>query len=190
MIYVTGRGASQFKPNEQDLKIVRQRNLHFIPFASPPPPGSPYAAGKISDKDYSGLIAPGAVVPVWTVPAVLAVYDWKPGKKTHQDRYRRVKNFIDIFFASRGRLNDGPGGFDDNWCGIDLSQTVGGWNRLSYVDEWLAAHPGEDMRICPPAVSCSEAFASDMRGLGLDPSKPEVANQFNDWKAKKGQACQ
>lgn len=194
MMFVAGRGAALFKSlNDKELRAVREKDVRFLAFPDAPGPGSPYAQATLTAADYAGLIEAGKPVPVWTVPAVLAVYNWdRKGSQGHRDRYSRVQKFIDVFFANRAKLDDGPGGYDDNWCSIDLAGTVSGWNRFPHADEWLADHAGEETRICKAAAlpGCEELFALDMRNLGLDPIKPEVQRHLPDWKLKNGQRCQ
>ena len=68
-----------------------------------------------------------------------------------RDRHRRGSDFIAAFFDNRARLNDGPGGFNENWCAIDLANPVGGWTRFAAAEEWLERNAGAGTAICGDA---------------------------------------
>lgn len=190
LAYVVGRGAPLFKSISPEIaRKIRDKRLYFVPFAAEPPAQTSYIKAELKNADYASFIAQGQTVPVWTVPAVLAVYDWNPsGDARQKDRHRRVSDFIEIFFGNRAKL--GKGG-DANWCSVDLAARVGGWKRFSAAQAWLDAHPGADMRVCeagPP--SCQELFSTEMRKAGFDPADAAVQALFTSWRAQRGSACQ
>jgi hypothetical protein len=65
------------------------------------------------------------------VPAVLAVFNWSTGN----DRYRRVKRFIDNLYAKFDKLQQPP--FHPKWREINLAATVPGWKRYSVAEQAL-----------------------------------------------------
>lgn len=121
----------------------------------PEPPansGAPYERLTIRNSDYPTLIPSGAGISAWGVPAVLAVYNWDTDQNSRtRQRYRRMEQFINAFFAQRHDLNDGPGGYNENWCGVDLGRDLEGWDgwaRLRAAQEWLTAHPRAKTEVC------------------------------------------
>ena len=153
MVYVAGRGSPLFTRVSAEMsQRIQDRGIYFVPFPEAPPAGSSYIPDRISSADYPSFIEPASDVPVWSVPAVLAVYNWDPQKGGMQrDRHRRVSDFIAAFFDNRARLNDGPGGFNENWCAIDLANPVGGWTRFAAAEAWLERNAGAGTAICGDA---------------------------------------
>ena len=192
MVYVAGRGSPLFTRLSPEMaRLLDDRQIYLVPFPDAPPADSSYVAGKVSNADYPGLIEPGTEVPVWSVPAVLAVYNWDPGlSDTHRDRYGRLAAFIDAFFDNRTKLDDGPGGFNENWCSIDLGNEVGGWTRFSAAQDWLDRNTGTAICADEAQTACRDAFAAEMREAGLDPSDSAVAALFDDWREQNGSACE
>jgi TRAP transporter TAXI family solute receptor len=192
MVYVAGRGSALFTRISPEMaQRIQDKGVYFVPFPAAPPADSSYVASEISGTDYPSFVEQGASVPVWSVPAVLAVYNWDPARGGMQrDRYRRLKDFIDAFFNDRARLDDGPGGFNENWCSIDLANSVGGWTRFSAAQDWLDRNAGASTAICAAAKpSCKDAFEAEMRKAGFDPASAGVAALFEDWKKRNGQTC-
>jgi TRAP transporter TAXI family solute receptor len=191
MVYVAGRGSPLFARISPEMaQLFEDRQIYFVPFAAPPPAESSYIADSISNTDYPSLIEQGTSVPVWSVPAVLAAYNWDPGlSDTHVDRHRRLVTFIDAFFDNRRKLDDGPGGFNENWCSIDLANSVGGWTRFSAAQAWLDRNT--DTAICEghAGLACRDAFAAEMRKAGLEPTSPAVAALFDDWRKQNSSMC-
>ena len=177
MVYVAGRKSSLFTNVSAETQTkIEENDIHFVPLTSSPPRDSPYKTTTISDEDYQSFIPFQQSVETWSVPAVLAVYDWKPKRnKTHSDRYRRTEAFIRSFFENRLNLNDGAGGYNENWCTVDIGRTVGGWKRAKAAQDWLDANSGAQTNICgsggfpPDALQC-DAFTQDMKtsGIALD----------------------
>jgi uncharacterized protein len=191
MVYVAGRGSPLFTRLSPEMaRLVEDKQIYFVPFPEPPPADSSYVPLNISGTDYPSFIEAGTEVPAWSVPAVLAVYNWDPGLgKTQVDRHRRLVTFINAFFDNRKKLNDGPGGFNENWCSIDLANEVGGWTRFSAAQEWLDQNT--DTAICEDQAqtTCRETFAVEMRQAGLDPANAAVGALFDDWRKQNSSAC-
>jgi uncharacterized protein len=192
MVYVAGRGSPLFTRLSPEMaRLVDDKQIYLVPFPDAPPAESSYVAGTVSNADYPGLIEPGTEVPVWSVPAVLAVYNWDPGlSDTHRDRYGRLAVFIEAFFDNRRKLDDGPGGFNENWCSIDLGNDVGGWTRFSAAQDWLDRNTGTAVCADEAQTACLDAFAAEMREAGLDPSDSAVAGLLDDWRKQDGSPCE
>ena len=92
MVYVAGRGSTLFTRISAEMsQRIQDRGVDSVPFPDEPPPGSSYIRDRISSADYPSFIESGALdAPAWSVPAVLAVYNWDPQKGGMQrDRHRR-----------------------------------------------------------------------------------------------------
>ena len=186
MVYVSGRGSPLFSRISPEMaQRIQDKQIYFVPFGEPPPSDSSYIADTLSSADYPSFIEQGTEVATWSVPAVLAAYNWDPQlSAAHRDRYRRLAAFIETFFENRTKLDDGPGGFNQNWCSIDLANEVGGWTRFSAAQDWLDRNV--DTAICQTEtqMACRDNFVSQMREAGLDPADPTVAGLFEDWRQK------
>jgi TRAP transporter TAXI family solute receptor len=194
MVYVAGRGSSLFTRISPEMaRRIQDKAVYFVPFPEAPSADKSYVPSEISSSDYPNFVEPGASLPVWSVPAVLAVYNWDPAKGGMQrDRYRRLADFIDAFFDNRARLDDGPGGFNENWCAMDLADDVGGWTRFSAAQDWLDRNAGAATAICGSQAKrpWNEVFAAEMRRAGFDPADAGVAALFEGWKKRNAQTCQ
>jgi TRAP transporter TAXI family solute receptor len=191
MVYVAGRGSPLFTRLTPEMaRLVEDKQIYFVPFPEPPPAESSYVAVSISSADYPSFIEQGTEVSAWSVPAVLAVYNWDPRlSNKHVDRHRRLVTFINAFFDNRKKLNDGPGGFNENWCSIDLANDVGGWTRFSPAQDWLDRNSATAICEDQTRMACRDTFAVEMREAGLDPSNSAVAALFDDWRKQNGSAC-
>ncbi|MDD2868869.1 TAXI family TRAP transporter solute-binding subunit [Neomegalonema sp.] len=153
-VYVSGRGSPLFTFFSPEMEArIREKGVGFVALPEPPQnSGAPYERMTIRDSDYPALIPEGAGVSAWGVPAVLAVYNWDTDQTSRtRQRYRRMEQFIETFFSRRHDLNDGPGGYNENWCNVDIGQSLDGWDgwtRLRAGQEWLTAHPRAKTAVC------------------------------------------
>lgn len=198
LVYVAGRGSSIFTGIDAELRNNIQANeVYFVPFPEQPPADSPYIGVTLSDTDYSSFIAVGETVKAWAVPAVLAAYDWSGVRTAYgRDRDRRLGDFIEAFFSNAGQFDDGPGGFNDNWCGVDLAATVGGWTRIPAARQWLSKNSGRSHAICgnssvaaAPGVESCGPFRIYMEQNGIPASNPNIEEFFKLWKTGNPGAC-
>lgn len=200
-VYVAGRGAPLFSNlSEEETRRVQELGVGFVPLP-PPPAGTPYQAVSIGDRDYPSLVYLGETVPGWAVPAVLAVYDWGSRNSPARDlRARKAEAFVKAFFDRRQALDDGPGGYNENWCDVDVGSPLEGWTRMRAAQDWLDANPDARTRICatqPQSLrallaeaSQCRAFQSFLRQIGMTPeSLPEPAARFAAWRANNPDAC-
>lgn len=203
-VYVAGRGSSVYAGVSKEVaSAIRDKKLAFIPFPSAPPSDSPYQTVEISDRDYPSFIPIGEKLQAWAVPAVLAAYNWDTRRgdeatdRFRADRYRRIEAFVTEFFNNRLKLNDGPGGFNENWCSVDIARPVSGWQRLRVAEEWLASHRGEQTEICAPAASAPAAdalscrpFRDDMAAVNMTLDDPAATNtMFRNWQSTHPGRC-
>lgn len=191
LVYVSGRGSSLFKDiSEASRDNINRNGVFFVPFPAPPPGNSQYVTEALTNRDYDAFIVPKTPVPVWAVPAVLAVYNWdnRPGA-TARDRNRRITRFVNAFFANKGKLDDGRDGYNDNWCSIDIALTVTGWTRIDAADDWLRRHPDTPTAVCkgaamsPNRLSRNQCvpFLNAMNAAGISTSDPGIETVFTTW---------
>ncbi len=153
-VYVSGRGSPLFTFFSPEMEArIRDKGIGFVSLPEPPADsGAPYERMTIRSADYPTLIPEGSGVAAWGVPAVLAVYNWDTDQNSRtRQRYRRMEQFISAFFSNRHDLNDGPGGYNENWCNVDVGQALAGWDgwsRLRAAQEWLDAHPRAKTSVC------------------------------------------
>jgi TRAP-type uncharacterized transport system substrate-binding protein len=125
MAFVAGRPASLFKGLRQD------EGLHFIAIPLSPALIDAYVATSLTDADYPGLIPHDQPVDTVAVGTVLAVANLQPDT----ERYRNVKNFVDIFFTQFQSLLE-PG-HDPMWREVNLAAELPGWQRFPPAQQWL-----------------------------------------------------
>ncbi len=150
LVYVAGRGATIFTEFSPEAKaLLEEKGVGFVALPPPPEEEAPYRPVEIRHEDYPLLVPEGEPVSGWAVPAVLAVYNWDvEGGSRMRQRYARVARFIEAFFDNRHELNDGPGGYSENWCDVDLGLSIEGWTRLRAAQEWLDRNPRAVTQVC------------------------------------------
>ncbi len=199
LVYVSGRGSSLFKDiSEASRDNINRNRVFFVPFPAPPPGNAQYVTGNLTHQDYDAFILPKTPVPVWAVPAVLAVYNWdnRPGA-TAQDRNRRITRFVNTFFANKDKLDDGRDGYNDNWCSIDIGLTVNGWTRINAAVDWLQRHPDTPTAVCKGAVMSPKGVLRDrcvpflkaMDAAGIDTLAPGIETVFATWLRNNPERC-
>lgn len=146
MVYVAGLGSSLLTDIDSNFSTG---NISFVPLRQEPLLQTPYEKVQLTQEDYVHFIDEGQVVDAWAVPAVLAAYDWSnSGSAAGKGRNQRVSRFIESFFLNSHKLNDGPGGYNSNWCSIDLTKTLAGWNRIPAASQWLKLNSLKPGGIC------------------------------------------
>ncbi|WP_406858123.1 TAXI family TRAP transporter solute-binding subunit [Alsobacter sp. KACC 23698] len=119
------------KPNDLFAKYKPEPGFHFLPVDYDSQFADYYVPASLDAADYPNLIPAGQSVPTIAVPAVLAVYNWKPGS----ERYKRVGRFIEAYFAKFAQLQQPP--FQAKWQEVNLAGAVPGWTRYSAAEEAL-----------------------------------------------------
>ncbi len=151
LVYVAGRGSPIFREFSEEMQErLREKGVGFVSLPPPPGEGAPYQPAVLRHEDYPLLVPEEEdEVSGWAVPAVLAVYNWDADNSARtRQRYGRVETFINAFFDARHELNDGPGGYNANWCDVDLGASIQGWTRLRAAQEWLNRHPRAVTQVC------------------------------------------
>src|ERR1700760_2626372 len=83
------------KPYKSVSSFTNDGRFHLVRVDYDKPLQADYLPATLTSKDYPNLIAEGEKVDTIAVPAVLAAYNWTPGS----DRYRKLSQFVDAFFA-------------------------------------------------------------------------------------------
>ena len=82
------------KPNDLFAKFKPEPGFHFLPVEFSEKFEDYYVPAELTTADYPNLIPQGESVQTISVPALLAVYNWKPDT----DRYRRCVRFVEYLF--------------------------------------------------------------------------------------------
>lgn len=90
-----------------------------------------YLPASLSSADYPKLIPAGQRISTIAVPAVLAVYNWRPGQRRHA----RMVKFVDYIFKNLPKLQKPP--FHRVWKNVNLAAPVPGWRRYGPVQDKL-----------------------------------------------------
>ncbi|WP_018631842.1 TAXI family TRAP transporter solute-binding subunit [Neomegalonema perideroedes] len=201
LVYVAGRGSPIFREFSDEMKArLVEKGVGFVSLPPPPSEGAPYQPVGIGHEDYPLLVGEEeGEVSGWAVPAVLAVYNWYSESNTRtRQRYGRVETFINAFFSARHELNDGPGGYNANWCDVDVGASIEGWTRLRAAQEWLNRNPRAVTQICAVKPGGpSVILAADCRpfhehiaqvGLRLEDLVDPYA-QFERWLVANPKGC-
>jgi TRAP-type uncharacterized transport system substrate-binding protein len=112
------------KPNDLFAKIKPEPGFHFLPVEFSEKFEDYYVPAELTSADYPNLIPQGQSVQTISVPALLAVYNWKPDT----DRYRRCVRFVEYLFERFDKLREAP--FQPGWKQMNLAGTIPGWTRF------------------------------------------------------------
>lgn len=169
VIFVVGRKAPFFANPDVSGRFARD---HFEWLTAPlglldKGCGQPVRAGRdsyvyedaaLTSADYPQLIAKNKTVASLGVPAILAAYKFDDANSA---RSRATVRFIEGFLSKAATPDDGfgklGGGYDSNWCGIDLTQPPRSWRQHEAVVDWLAGPAGRAVRT---KIECASAFCS------------------------------
>jgi TRAP-type uncharacterized transport system substrate-binding protein len=115
------------KPSRLFQDIRPEENLHFLPITSDLAPN--YTTIAITSDDYSELVSKDAPVSTVAVGTVLVAYNWPTGSQ----RYRRVNQFVQAFFAHLKDIKARR----PKWRDFDITASVSGWTRFPAAEQWL-----------------------------------------------------
>ena len=119
------------KPNDLFAKFKPEPGFHFLPLEYGDKFDDYYIPAELTSADYPNLIPPGQSIQTISVPAMLAVYNWKP----ESDQYRRSVRFVEHLFKRFQKLREPP--FQQGWQQINLAATIPGWTRFPPAQELL-----------------------------------------------------
>ena len=133
--------------------------------------------------DYPGMVETGHDVNTIAASAVLIAYNWP--KDT--DRYRRIANFVNVFFPKIAVLQKPP--HHPKWRETNLAATLPGWTRFAGADEWLT----QNRQTQPAPAATRDQFDQFLAGkraaganIGTDssPEREQLFQQFLQWQAR------
>ena len=119
------------KPNDLFAKLKSEPGFHFLPVEFTEKFSDYYVPADLTATDYPDLIQQGEAIQTISVPALLAVYNWRP----ETDRYRRCVRFVEYLFSRFEKLK-GPS-YQPGWKEINLAGTIPGWTRFPPAQEML-----------------------------------------------------
>jgi TRAP transporter TAXI family solute receptor len=164
------------KPYKSVSSFNNDGRFHLVRVDYEKPLQGDYLPATLTSKDYPNLIAEGEKVDTIAVPAVLAAYNWAP----NTDRYRKLTQFVDAFFAKFPTLQNPP--FHPKWKETSLSAPLAGWNRLPYAQQWLDSH-----NLQPVARGKFDEFIKQnpqaAKGSQSEADREALFKQFQAWQA-------
>jgi TRAP transporter TAXI family solute receptor len=164
------------KPYKSVSNFVNDGRFHLVNVSYDKPLQTDYLPATLTSKDYPNLIPEGERVDTIAVPAVLAAYNWAP----NTDRYRKLSQFVDAFFAKFPTLQNPP--FHPKWKETSLSAPLAGWSRLPYAQQWL-----EKNNIQPIARTRFDEFLKQNptvgKGAQSEADRDALFKQFQTWQA-------
>lgn len=164
------------KPNDLFAKLKPEPGFHFLPVEFSEKFEDYYVPAELSAADYPNLIQQGQSVQTISVPALLAVYNWKP----ETDRYRRTVRFVEYLFDRFDQLRASP--YQGGWKQMNLAGTIPGWTRFPPAQD-LLNKPTQSSTI-DPALARTQAA----RAAPNDPAAQErLFQQFLEWSKQKRQ---
>ncbi len=87
----------------------------------------------LTSADYPGLIPEGEKVTTVADGVVLIAYNWP----RNNDRYRRVKKFVEAFFPRIAEFQKPPR--HAKWSEANIAAKLTGWERFEPAEAWLTA---------------------------------------------------
>jgi TRAP-type uncharacterized transport system substrate-binding protein len=164
------------KPNELFAKFKPEPGFHFLPLEFSAKFEDYYIPSELTSKDYPNLIPEGETVPTIAVPALLAVYNWKP----NTDRYRRCVRFVEYLFERFDKLKGAT--FQPDWKQMNLAGTIPGWTRFPPAQEMVNKSTAKR-----GGVDSAVARAQAVRAAPNDKAEQErLFQRFMDWEKKQG----
>lgn len=125
-------------PHRAFVGFKAEDNLHFLPVDDKTLAPTDfvklldnYLPAFITNDHFPELIPAGKPVPTVAGAMLLVAYNWPP----QTDRYRRVANFVDVFFSKIDEFR--TPGHHQKWKEINIAAEVPGWKRFGPAQEWL-----------------------------------------------------
>lgn len=124
------------KPTGAMGKLRADDGFKFLPVPFAKALQADYLPALLGHADYPGMVAEGHDVNTVAVSAVLIAFNWPQDS----DRYRRIANFVNVFFPKLAELQKPP--HHPKWRETNLAAVLPGWTRFPAAQEWLDAHAG------------------------------------------------
>lgn len=161
------------KPNDLFAKFKPEPGFHFLPVEFTEKFEDYYVPAELTSADYPNLIPQGQSVSTISVPALLAVYNWKPDT----DRYRRCVRFVEYLFERFDKLRESP--FQPGWKQMNLAGTIPGWTRFPPAQEQLDKAAVRAARVAiDPAVARAQAARAAPNNQA---EQERLFQQFLEW---------
>jgi TRAP-type uncharacterized transport system substrate-binding protein len=163
------------KPNDLFAKMKPEPGFRFLPVEFNEKFEDYYVPAELTAADYPNLIQQGESVSTISVPALLAVYNWRP----ETDRYRRTVRFVEYLFERFEKLRVPP--YQGGWKQMNLAGTIPGWTRFP---------PAQEMLNKPARATIDPTLARTQaaRAAPNDPAAQErLFQQFLEWSKQKRQ---
>ncbi len=159
------------KPNDLFAKFKPEPGFHFLPVEFTEKFEDYYVPAELTSEDYPNLIPAGQTIQTISVPALLAVYNWKP----ETDRYRRTVRFVEYLFERFEKLRLSP--YQPGWKQMNLAGTIPGWTRFPPAQDQINKIAGQG-RAVDPALARTQAA----RAAPNNPVEQErLFQQFLEW---------
>ncbi|MFM9849375.1 MAG: TAXI family TRAP transporter solute-binding subunit [Hyphomicrobiaceae bacterium] len=163
------------KPNDLFAKMKPEPGFRFLPVEFSEKFEDYYVPAELTAADYPNLIEQGQSVQTISVPALLAVYNWKP----ETDRYRRTVRFVEYLFERFDQMRASP--YQVGWKQMNLAGTIPGWTRFPPAQELLNKPARATI---DPTLARTQAA----RAAPNDPAAQErLFQQFLEWSKQKRQ---
>jgi TRAP transporter TAXI family solute receptor len=159
------------KPNDLFAKLKPEPGFHFLPLEFTDAFQDYYVPAELSAADYPNLIAKDEPIQTISVPALLAVYNWKP----ETDRYRRCVRMVEYLFAHFNKLREPP--FHPAWKEMNLAATIPGWTRFPIAQEQI-----DKLASAKAPIDATLARAQAARAAPNSAAEQErLFQQFLEW---------
>lgn len=158
------------KPNDLFAKMKPEPGFHFLPLEFTSTFEDYYVPAELTSADYPGLIRQGQSIQTISVPALLAVYNWK----ADTDRYRRCVRFVEYLFNRFDKLRSPP--YQAGWKQMNLAGTIPGWTRFAPAQEQI------DKISTKISIDPAQARAQAARAAPQSQAEQErLFHQFLEW---------
>jgi len=159
------------KPNDLFAKFKPEPGFRFLPVEFSEKFEDYYVPAELTSDDYPALIPKGEKIQTISVPAVLAVYNWK----ADTDRYRRCVRFVEYLFERFSKLQASP--YQQGWKQMNLAGTIPGWTRFPPAQEQIDKIAARTQGIDPALARAQAARAAPNNPV----EQERLFQQFLDW---------
>jgi TRAP transporter TAXI family solute receptor len=170
------------KPTGAMSKLKASDGFRFLPVPFAKPLQADYLPAVLGHSDYPGMVDAGHDVGTIAVSAVLIAYNWPKDS----DRYRRIANFVNVFFPKLGELQKPP--HHPKWRETNLAATLPGWTRFPAADEWLNQHrepqSADATRAQFDQFLASKGTSAAGDGAARPADREQLFQEFLKWQAR------
>jgi TRAP transporter TAXI family solute receptor len=169
------------KPAGAVGKLKAADGLRFlqVPFAKPLQ--ADYLPAVLGHADYPGMVEDGHDVNTIAVSAVLIAYNWP----RDSDRYRRIANFVAVFFPKLAALQKPP--HHPKWRETNLAAVLPGWTRFPAAQEWLDQNRPSETANAATREQFDQFLAAQRPAGTADVSadqREQLFQEFLKWQAR------